>query len=81
MPIAHRLRRSAAALAVAAGAGVFGFAVGGLATVDGDLRAAAPAPPALESRFVVDGPSRAGCDDDRRDRPAADPHATFRKEL
>ncbi len=43
-----RLTRLAAPAAVAAGAALHGVAVGGLASVDGELRAEAPAPARTE---------------------------------
>lgn len=52
-----RLQRSAAALAVAVGAGLLGTAVGGMADVDADLRAATTAPPAFDARMVAGRPA------------------------
>ena len=64
-----RLQHVVAAVAVAAGAGTFAFALGGLADVDADLRAAAPAQ--VESRFVSDR----GDGGDGWDCPEAGRHA------
>jgi hypothetical protein len=65
----QRLTRLAAPAAVAAGAALFGASLGGLASVDGELRAAAPAPVRTELVVVRDddrpGPRPGGCDHDR----------------
>jgi hypothetical protein len=68
------LRRHAAVLAVAAGFGVFGVALGGMATVDDNLRAVAPLDTSSEFVRVSDtsGHHRGGRDCDREDRSARD---------
>ncbi|MEA2268463.1 MAG: hypothetical protein QOC64_1073 [Solirubrobacteraceae bacterium] len=53
MTLTPRVQRVAATFAVVSGAGLFGLALGGVAAVDGDLRAAT-VPPAPETRQVVE---------------------------
>jgi hypothetical protein len=74
-----RLNRLAAPAAVVAGAALLGVSVGGLTSVDGELRAAAAPVPATTELVVLRhdraGPGLGGrCDHDRlRDRPADAP--------
>ena len=63
-----RLTRLAAPAAVAAGAALLGVAVGGLASVDGELRAAAPAPVATELVVLRGERSQRSLGDGRCDR-------------
>jgi hypothetical protein len=71
-----RLQRAAATLAVVSGAGLFGLALGGVASVDGELRSAT-APPVTPSRQVSDrvaattAPDGCGWRRERRDRRPA----------
>jgi hypothetical protein len=65
MPSVERLRHAAVALAVVLGAGLFGLSLGGMASIDGELRAATSVPQQLEvSRMVV-----------VHETPARPPHA------
>jgi hypothetical protein len=69
-----RLQRAAATLAVVAGAGLFGLALGGVASVDRELRAATPSP-IPDTRQVSDRvehlPPPEGCERRSDRRPTA----------
>ena len=62
MPSSERRRHAAAALAVVLGAGLLGASVGGMARMDGELRAATVQLPRPETRFVVHPAPRPDCD-------------------
>ena len=73
MSLLASLQRRAAALAVIGGFGVFAAALGGMATVDDDLRAVTPLQ--TSESVLVSAPNPdddRDCGRERDDRPAAD---------
>ena len=70
MSLLASLQRRAAVLSVAGGFGIFAAALGGMATVDDELRAVAPLRTSEVVRVSAETPSE--CDRERERQTAAD---------